>query len=88
MDANARSQLLKKIITNGFSLEDLGAQLVLRPRGAEGTAAITIMEVSLNTWKVISTEGKYKGYDRGMKRKYFEDNLARWVFEATQQVPG
>ncbi len=87
MEEKAKGELLKKISTNGFSLEEKEDTLILRPRGMEAQAEITIQEKEPNVWSVVNASGKYAGFARGHKRKYFEDNVNRWVFEALQQLP-
>jgi len=87
MDARARSELLKKISCQGFSIEDYGSRLILRPRGAENSAAITVEENDEEGWKVIRAEGKYTGFARGYKQTYFENNLNLWAVQARLQLP-
>lgn len=87
MDGRARGEFLKKISVNGFSLEDNHDILVLRPRGMESEAEISIQEVAPNEWKVVGATGKFAGYNRGQKRKFFEDHISRWVVESLLQAP-
>lgn len=87
MDGRARGEFLKKISVNGFSLDDNHDILVLRPRGMESEAEISIQEVAPNEWKVIGATGKFAGYARGNKRKFFEDHINRWVVESLLQAP-
>lgn len=82
MNPKAKGEFLKKISINGFSIEDSGDQLVLRPRGMEGTAEVTIREVSPDDWKVTSASGHYAGFARGQKRKYFEQYINQWTLES------
>ncbi len=86
VDGKARSEFLKKIATNGFSIEDNGDTLTLHPRGAESTATLVLKEVEINVWRVSEASGKYAVFHRGLKRRYFEDHITRWVFEALQEV--
>lgn len=82
-----RETFLKKASINGFSIEDNGSRITLRPRGIESQAEITIEDTVGNGYKVVEAAGKFAGFARGHKRKYFEDNVNRWVLEALQQVP-
>jgi hypothetical protein len=82
VDGKAKSELLKKITTQGFSIEENGSRMVLRPRGAEGTASLTIEEVEPDVWRVTGAEGKYASFARGHKRKFFENHLTLWVTES------
>ncbi len=82
MDPKAKSEFLKKISINGFSIEDKGEMLILRPRGMEATAEIIIQEVEPNVWKVAGASGQYAGFYRGKKRSYFETYINQWAAEA------
>ena len=88
MDPKAKGEFLKKISISGFSIEEKENQLILRPRGAEAIAEITIEEVKPNTWIVMSASGRYAGFGRGKKRLYFESYITRWVVEAVLQTGG
>ena len=88
LNDKARGELLKKISINGFSIEDNGSRLTLRPRGAEATAELTIEDDRENGWRVVSAKGQYAGFTRGQKRSYFESYLNRWVVEADSQSQG
>ncbi|GAI26137.1 unnamed protein product, partial [marine sediment metagenome] len=84
----ARGELLKKICINGFSIEDNGSRLTLRPRGAEATAEVTIEDDGENGWKVVGASGSYAGFARGKKRSYFESYVNQWAAEAILQSEG
>lgn len=88
MNPKAKGEFLKKISINGFSIEEGDNTLILRPRGAEATAEVTIEEVETDVWKVISASGQYAGFARGKKRSYFEDYINRWSVEAVLQAAG
>ncbi len=87
LNGHARENFLKKAAINGFSIEDKGDLITLRPRGIESQAEITIKDDPGNGYRVVDANGKFAGFARGHKRKYFEDNVNRWVLEALQQVP-
>lgn len=87
MEAKARGEFLKKISVNGFSIEDHGDSLTLRPRGMEATAEITIEEKEPNTWVVLAASGNYAGFARGQKKIYFESYLNQWAAAALLAVP-
>ena len=88
MDPKAKSEFLKKISVNGFSIEEKDNLLFLHPRGAEATAEIIIGEVELNVWKAVGASGSYAGFYRGKKRSYFESYINRWALEAIMQSEG
>ena len=88
MDPKAKSEFLKKISVNGFSIEEKDNLLFLHPRGAEATAEIIIGEVELNVWKAVGASGSYTGFYRGKKRSYFESYINRWALEAIMQSEG
>ncbi len=88
MEPKAKSEFLKKISINGFSIEEWDNTLTLRPRGAEATAGITIEEVETDIWRVTSAAGRYAGFSRGKKRSYFESYINRWAVEAVLQSVG
>jgi hypothetical protein len=91
VEPKAKGEFLKKISINGFSLQETGNRLILRPRGAEATAQIVIEEVKPNTWIVMSAAGDYAGYGRGKKRLVFEHYIEEWVTESllqTGELPG
>ncbi len=88
MNSKAKGEFLKKISINGFSIEEGGNTLTLRPRGAEATAEVTIEEVDPEVWKVVSASGRYAGFARGKKRSYFESYINQWAVEAVLQVAG
>ena len=88
MDPKAKGEFLKKISINGFSIEEKGKLLVLRPRGAEATAQVIIEEVEPNVWKAVSALGQYAGFARGKKRSYFESYINRWAIESVLQSEG
>ena len=88
MDPKAKSEFLKKISTNGFSITEERDTLTLRPRGAEATAEVTIEEVEPEVWRVKSASGGYSAFARGQKRKYFETYLTQWALEAVLRAPG
>lgn len=88
MDPKAKGEFLKKISINGFSIEERDNLLILRPRGAEATAEVTIEEVETDVWKVVSASGNYAGFARGKKRSYFESYINRWAVEAALQAAG
>ena len=88
MDPKAKGEFLKKLSTNGFSIDEKDKLLVLRPRGAEATAQIIIEEVEPNVWKAVSALGQYAGFARGKKRSYFETYINQWVLEAIMQSEG
>lgn len=88
MEAKARGEFLKKISVNGFSIEEKGKQLILRPRGALATAEITIEEVKSDTWIVMSAAGRYAAYGRGRKRLIFENYIKQWVTESILRATG
>lgn len=88
MEEKAKSEFLKKISINGFSITESGDNLILRPRGAEAIAEIIIEEVEPNVWKVAGASGKYAGFYRGKKRSYFESYITRWATEAILQTGG
>jgi len=87
MNDKARGELLKKISVNGFSIEDNGIRVTLRPRGSESIAEITIEDDGVNGWRVVSASGQYAAFTRGKKRSYFESNINQWTAEAILQVP-
>ena len=86
MEAKAKELFLRKIVINGFSIQEEANRLTLRPRGAEATAEITLEEVEVNVWRVKSASGRYAGFARGSKRSYFEAYLNQWVSEAQLQA--
>ena len=88
MDPKARGEFLKKLSINGFSITEVGNQLVLSPRGAEATAEITIEEVKPNTWVVMSGSGRYAAFARGKKRLIFENYIKEWAVAAVLQTEG
>ena len=88
MDPKAKSEFLKKISVNGFSIEEKDNLLFLRPRGAEATAEIIIGDVELNVWKAVGASGAYTGFYRGKKRPFFESYINRWATEAILQTGG
>ena len=88
MDPKAKGEFLKKLSTNGFSIDEKDKLLVLRPRGAEATAQLIIEEVEPNVWKAVSALGQYAGFARGKKRSYFETYINQWVLEAIMQSEG
>lgn len=88
MDPEARGEFLKKISINGFAIEEIGNQLILRPRGAEATAQIIIEEVKPDTWVVMSAAGRYAAYGYGKKRLIFENYIKEWAMEAVLQAAG
>ncbi len=88
MNDKARGELLKKISVNGFSIEDNGSRLTLRPRGAEATAEVTVEDDGVNGFRVVGASGRYAGFARGQKRSYFESYINRWVMEAVFQSEG
>jgi hypothetical protein len=85
VDPKAKSEFLKKISINGFSIEEKDNLLFLHPRGAEATAEIIIGEVELNVWKALGASGAYSGFYRGRKRSFFESYINRWATEAIMQ---
>ncbi|MBA7535384.1 hypothetical protein ES705_27637 [subsurface metagenome] len=87
MESKAKSEFLKKLSINGFSITELNDTLTISPRGAEATAVITIKEVEPNVWKVGGAAGEYAGFARGKKRSYFETYINQWVAEAILQSP-
>lgn len=87
LNGKAREAFLKKICINGFSIEENGTRITLRPRGLEAEAELTIEDDPGNGYRVVDAAGKFSGYTRGQKRKFFEDNLNRWVLESVQQAP-
>ena len=88
MNGKARGELFKKISINGFSIEDNGSRLTLRPRGAEATAEVTIENDGVNGFRVVGASGSYAGFGRGQKRSYFESYINRWAAEAVLQSEG
>lgn len=88
MDPKAKGEFLKKISINGFAIEEKENQLILRPRGAEAIAEVTIEEVEPNVWKVVSALGRYAGFTRGIKRSYFESYITRWAAESIAVAGG
>ncbi len=88
MAPKAKGEFLKKISINGFAIEERDAYLVLRPRGMEATAEVTIQEVEPNVWRVVGASGEYAGFYRGKKRSYFEAYINRWAAEAILQAEG
>jgi len=88
VDPKAKGEFLKKLSTNGFSIEEKDNLLFLRPRGAEATAEIIIGEVELNVWKALGASGSYTGFYRGKKRSFFESYINRWALEAIMQSEG
>ena len=86
MEAKAKELFLRKIVINGFSVQEEANRLTLRPRGAEATAEVTIEEVVANEWRVKSASGLYAGFARGKKRSYFETYINQWVTEALLQA--
>jgi len=83
VDPKAKGEYLKKISINGFSIEESGDMLTLRPRGMEAEAEVIIQEVEPNLWKVVGASGQYAGFYRGKKRSYFETYINQWATEAT-----
>jgi len=88
MNDKARGEFLKKASINGFSIEDNGSRLTLRPRGAEATAEVTVEDDKVNGFRVVSASGRYAGFARGQKRSYFESYINQWVAEAVFQSEG
>ena len=87
MDPKAKGEFLKKLSINGFSIEERDNTLILRPRGAEATAVITIDEVEPGVWRVKDSAGHYAGFARGKKRAYFEAYINQWATESLLRVP-
>jgi ferredoxin-thioredoxin reductase catalytic subunit len=87
LTGRAREIFLRKASVNGFSIEDSGDRITLRPRGIEYQAEITIEDNPGNGYSVVGASGKFAGFARGVKRKYFEDNVNRWLVESLQQAP-
>ena len=88
MEPAARSVFLKKISINGFSIEEGDSHLILRPRGAEATAGVTIEEKEPNIWRVAKAAGAYAKFAVRPKRGYFETYLNQWAAESRLQAPG
>lgn len=88
MNDKARGEFLKKASINGFSIEDSGSRITLRPRGAEATAEVTIEDDKVKGWRVVGASGLYAGFSRGQKRSYFESYINRWIMEAVFQSEG
>ncbi|HUV57016.1 MAG TPA: ferredoxin-thioredoxin reductase catalytic domain-containing protein [Dehalococcoidales bacterium] len=88
MNGKAKGELLKKISVNGFSIEDNGSRLTLRPRGADATSEVTIEDDGVNGFRVVSASGRYAEFARGQKRSYFESYINRWVMESVFQSEG
>lgn len=86
LTGKSRETFMKKAAINGFTIEDNGARITLRPRGIEAQAEITIEDDPGNGYKVVAAAGTFAGFARGQKRKFFEDNVNRWVLEALQQA--
>ena len=86
MDPKAKGEFLKKISINGFSIEESGDMLILRPRVTEAEAVIIIQEVEPNVWKVVGASGRYAGFYRGKKRSYFETYINQWATEVVLQA--
>ena len=82
MEAKARDIFLTKLILNGFAIEELGNLLIMKPRGAEATAEVTIAEALDGTWHVASASGNYVSYARGKKKVMFENYVNGWAAEA------
>jgi len=82
VNSKAKGEFLKKISVNGFSIEDNGIRITLRPRGSESIAEITIEDDGANGWRVVSASGSYAGFARGSKRSYFETYINQWAAEA------
>lgn len=82
-----RENFFKKASINGFSIEDNGSRITLSPRGIESQAKITIEDDPGNGYRVVEATGKFAGFARGYKRKYFEDNVNRWLLEVLQLTP-
>jgi ferredoxin-thioredoxin reductase catalytic subunit len=87
LTGKARETFMKKAAINGFSIEDNGARITLRPRGIESQAEITIENEPGHSFRVVEATGNFTGFARGNKRKYFEDNVNRWLLESLQQAP-
>ena len=85
MDANAKGKFLRKIAINGFSIEEKEDVLILRPRGAEATASVSIREDEEGVWAVVDASGSYGGFRRGKKKGYFETYVNQWAMEALFQ---
>ena len=88
MNEKAKGEFLKKISINGFSIEERDNTLILRPRGAESVAEITIEDEGVNGWRVVSASGSYDGFARGKKRSYFETYINQWAAEAILRSAG
>ena len=88
MQPEAKGIFLRKIVTNGFSIEEKENKLILRPRGGDVITSVTIEEAEPNVWKVVEATAAYAGFARGKKRSYFETYLNQWAAEATLQAPG
>jgi len=86
MEAKAKSEFLKKISINGFSIEEKEEVLILRPRGMEPTAGLIIREKEPNVWEVTGASGRYAAFARRPKREYFESYINRWALEASLQA--
>ena len=86
MDPKAKSQFLKKLAINGFSIEERDDMLILRPRGMEVEAMVIIKEVGPNAWSVVNAAGRYAGFNYGKKRLYFETYINRWAAEAVLET--
>ena len=56
MEPKARQLFLTKLVTQGFSIDDQGGTLFLRPRGAESEAELVIQEVATDLYEEIVPE--------------------------------
>lgn len=88
VDPKAKSEFLKKIAINGFSITEGDKTLTLRPRGMEATAEVIIQEVEPDVWKVVGASGQYAGFYRGKKRLYFETYINQWAAAAVLLTQG
>lgn len=83
---SAEESFLTKLSTQGFSIEKTDEALTLRPRGVIEDMSITISHTGKTVpWVVAGASGRYKGFSRGDKRKFFEDTINRLWFQALSE---
>ncbi|MBA7539376.1 hypothetical protein ES705_31655 [subsurface metagenome] len=88
MEEKARQKFILKLYMQGFLLEELDGNLILRPKGYVEPAELIISEVSPGQWQVTGASGAYSRYYRGKHRRWFEMLVNQLAFQATQEVLG
>lgn len=100
MEEKAKQKFWMKLYNQGFLLEEIDDELILRPRGWRPTKLpgiiievlevmpeLRIKEVSPGQWAVISGAGTYSKYYRNkMHKEWFEGFLNGLATQAIQEL--